>query len=43
MKKLIAILIILALIIMTAVVASIKPKMHKTFQIERIIIKKGVK
>ncbi len=41
MKKYTAILIILALIIMTAVVAKINPQMHKTFQIERIIIKKG--
>lgn len=41
MKKLMAVFIILALVIMTAVIAKINPQMHKTFQIQRIIIKKG--
>lgn len=42
MKKLTAISIILALILLTAIVAKINPQMHKTFEIQRIIIKKGV-
>ena len=43
MKKFVIIILILALIILTAVVAKVNPKMHKTFQIERIIIIRGVK
>lgn len=43
MKKLIVVLIIIALVGLTVVVASVNPQMHKTFQIERIIIKKGAK
>ena len=43
MKKILALIIIFSIIFLTAVVAKVNPQMHKTFQIERIIIKKGVK
>ena len=42
MKKFMIIILILALILLTAIVAKVNPKMHKTFQIERKKKKKGV-
>ncbi len=42
MKKILTLLIIFSIIFLTAFVAKVNPQMHKTFQIERIIIKKGV-
>ena len=41
MKKFIAILIIFLLIIITAVALKSNLQMHKTFEIQRIIIEKG--
>ena len=41
MRKITAALIILSIFILTAIVSGLNTDLHKTFQIDRIIIKQG--